>query len=70
MAKRYFFPSTRTFLCGRNWRSERTPMLAVITGVFDAPDVAVAARAFRDAFASRSADTHAGRHAESQHHCP
>jgi thiamine-phosphate pyrophosphorylase len=44
--------------------------LAVITAVFDAPDVVAAARAFRDAFASRSADTHAGSRTESQRHRP
>lgn len=43
--------------------------LAVITAVFDAPDVTAAARAFRDAFASRLADPHAGHPAgnEQQH---
>jgi thiamine-phosphate pyrophosphorylase len=42
--------------------------LAVITAVFDAPDIAAAAKAFRAAFVSRSVDTHAARRAEGQHH--
>jgi thiamine-phosphate pyrophosphorylase len=42
--------------------------LAVITALFDTPDVRVAAKAFRDAFASRHGETHARRPARSERH--